>query len=334
MLIAAAVMMAFLVLLPEAGLTIFAALMLTAWCKPAVDRLVQLGWARGSAALLPTGLFTLALALFVYLSPPHIANEVVSAQSLLSTERLQQRLSNIIIGSTGLTMSAGASHWQHTLEPAALRLLDSALYALTQFWSYMNAAWPHAIIVAVMTFFLLRDHAALSRGVVTLASNPNLTRWIVTAEKIKADWTDLAQNFMPRLLLAGGMAYAALALIGAPFIIGLAVIIAAALLVPYFGALLAIVPVILISAAHAGSWSIAVAIVITVATLRLIDQLLFGRRRSAFVTKWHPLAVVLIVLVGWALWGFWGVYVALPLAAGIFSIAGQIRQGYEAFGHS
>lgn len=324
---------AFLALLPEAGLTVFAALMLAAWCKPAVDRLVHLGWQRGLAALLLSGLFFFAAVAIVYFLLPHSASEMASAQSFLSTEQLQQRLSLLFSGGTELAMGAGASRWQLALEPAMQQLLDSVHHAFMPFRNHLHAGWPVALVVAVLTFFLLRDHASLSRSVVALASNRSLARWIASVETIKTELTVLAQYFMPRFLLAGVMAYAAFFLIGAPFAFGLAVIAAAALMVPYFGALLAMVPAILISVVHAGSWSIAVAIVLAVATLRLIDHALFGRRQPAVITAWHPLAVILVLLIGWALWGFWGVYMSVPLASGNVTVVRQIRASYEAFGH-
>ena len=92
------------------------------------------------------------------------------------------------------------------------------------------------------------------------------------------------------------------------FLTGISVI------VPYIGATLVTIPVVVVAYAHWGFQSdffIAVGLYIVFQILdgNVLVPLLFSE-----MVRLHPNAIILAILVFGGLWGFWGVFFAIPLA--------------------
>lgn len=101
-----------------------------------------------------------------------------------------------------------------------------------------------------------------------------------------------------------------------PLALVLAGMVGLSVVVPYIGAVVVTIPVLLIAYAQFGGftpdfwWVIGVYAVIQTIDAVVIVPLLFSE-----VVKLHPVAIVVAVLVFGGLWGFWGVFFAIPLAS-------------------
>jgi putative permease len=94
----------------------------------------------------------------------------------------------------------------------------------------------------------------------------------------------------------------------------LAVLVGVSVLIPYIGAMLVTIPVVIVAMFQWGLgadfWTLIVAyLVVQGLDGNVIVPLLFSE-----AVNLHPLVIILAVVVFGGLWGFWGVFFAIPLA--------------------
>ena len=112
--------------------------------------------------------------------------------------------------------------------------------------------------------------------------------------------------------------------LGVPFAGVLALIAGLAVVIPFFGPIIAMVPVIAITLLGAPAqllWVLALTLILQQITLNMLGPRIIGTAVGI-----HPIFVFLALLLGSRIAGFWGVLLAMPIA-GI--IATFVRYGYE-----
>lgn len=169
------------------------------------------------------------------------------------------------------------------------------------------------ILVPLLVFFFLKDRHALvtwfeqflpaKRAAITQIwhevdkKNGDYIRGKIIEIVIVAFVSVVAFLFM-------GLNYAAL--LG--FCVGLSVI------VPYIGAVLVTIPVVIVGLIQWG-WSAYFAyLIIVYAIIIALDANLLVPLLFSETMKIHPVVIILAVLLFGGIWGFWGVFFAIPLA--------------------
>lgn len=112
--------------------------------------------------------------------------------------------------------------------------------------------------------------------------------------------------------------------LGVPFAGVLAVVAGLAVIIPFFGPIIAMVPVIAITLLGAPQqlvWVLVLTLLLQQVTLNVLGPRILGTAVGI-----HPIFVFLALLLGSRIAGFWGVLMAMPIA-GI--IATFVRYGYE-----
>lgn len=112
--------------------------------------------------------------------------------------------------------------------------------------------------------------------------------------------------------------------LGVPFAGVLALIAGLAVVIPFFGPIIAMVPIIVITLLGAPAqllWVLVLTLILQQITLNMLGPRIIGTAVGI-----HPIFVFLALLLGSRIAGFWGVLLAMPIA-GI--IATFVRYGYE-----
>jgi len=115
-----------------------------------------------------------------------------------------------------------------------------------------------------------------------------------------------------------------LAPLGVPFAGVLAVIAGLAVIIPFFGPIIAMVPVIAITVLGAPDkllWVLVLTLVLQQITLNMLGPRILGTAVGI-----HPIFVFLALLLGSRIAGFWGVLLAMPIAGVMATFA---RYAYE-----
>ncbi len=115
-------------------------------------------------------------------------------------------------------------------------------------------------------------------------------------------------NYFILLAVGVGVSVGVLVMVGVLVGVGVSVII------PYVGAILITIPVVIIAFLQWG-WSAHLVYLLIIYTVIItLDANLLGPLIFSEKMRLHPVAIILAIIIFGALWGFWGIFFAIPLA--------------------
>ena len=175
------------------------------------------------------------------------------------------------------------------------------------------AAVVYLILIPLMVFFFLKDR-------------DQLTGWFtgfLPAQRplLKGIWAELNLQFANyargkgiEVLIIGGASYVVFAMFSLNYAALLGLLVGFSVIVPYIGAALVTIPVVVVAYFQFGVtpdfyWVVGAYLLIQVLDGNVLVPLLFSE-----AVNLHPVAIVIAVLFFGGLWGLWGVFFAIPLA--------------------
>lgn len=108
--------------------------------------------------------------------------------------------------------------------------------------------------------------------------------------------------------------YLTFTLTGLNYALLLAVLMGLSVVIPYIGAMLVTVPVMLVALFQWGLSDQFTWLMVAYAILHTVDGAVLVPLLFSEVVNLHPVAIIVAVLFFGGLWGFWGVFFAIPLA--------------------
>jgi putative permease len=171
----------------------------------------------------------------------------------------------------------------------------------------------YLVLVPILVFFFLKDRAMIGRWVSGYLPRE---RALITrvAEEMNRQIANYIRGKVIEIVICGGVTYIAFVALGLNYAALLALLVGVSVVVPYVGAVVVTVPVMLIALFQWG-WSdqfiylMAVYGIIQTLDGNVLVPLLFSE-----AVNLHPVAIICAVLLFGGLWGFWGVFFAIPLA--------------------
>ena len=175
------------------------------------------------------------------------------------------------------------------------------------------AAIVYLILIPLMVFFFLKDREQLTGWFTGFlpAQKPLLER--IWAE-LNLQFANYARGKGIEVLIIGGASYVVFALFSLNYAALLGLLVGFSVIVPYIGAALVTIPVIVVAYFQFGVtpdfyWVVGAYLLIQVLDGNVLVPLLFSE-----AVNLHPVAIVIAVLFFGGLWGLWGVFFAIPLA--------------------
>jgi putative permease len=171
----------------------------------------------------------------------------------------------------------------------------------------------YLILVPMMVFFLLKDKEQMVSAVRrVLPRDRGLAGqvWLEMNQQI----TNYIRGKVLEMIIVGVATYLVFFIMGMRYSLLLAVLVGLSVLIPYIGAMLVTIPVVVVALFQWGMgadfWTLFVAyLVVQGLDGNVIVPLLFSE-----AVNLHPLVIILSVVIFGGLWGFWGVFFAIPLA--------------------
>ncbi|MBD8091682.1 AI-2E family transporter [Pseudomonas fluorescens] len=171
----------------------------------------------------------------------------------------------------------------------------------------------YLVLVPILVFFFLKDREMIGRWVSGYLPRE---RALITrvAEEMNRQIANYIRGKVIEIVICGGVTYIAFVALGLNYAALLALLVGVSVVVPYVGAVVVTVPVMLIALFQWG-WSdqfiylMAVYGIIQTLDGNVLVPLLFSE-----AVNLHPVAIICAVLLFGGLWGFWGVFFAIPLA--------------------
>lgn len=171
----------------------------------------------------------------------------------------------------------------------------------------------YLVLVPLLIFFFLKDSQPIIRWFERyLPTNRGLVSqvWSEVNEKIGC----YVRGRVVEILIVGSISSLAFALLGLQYAVLLGVLVGLSVIVPYVGAVVVTIPIVIISlmewgfSAHFAYLMATYAVIITL-DANVLVPLLFSETMDL-----HPIVIILAVIFFGDIWGFWGVFFAIPLA--------------------
>ncbi len=177
----------------------------------------------------------------------------------------------------------------------------------------------YLILIPLLVFFLLKDKQQILNWVAGFlpAERPFLRRiWTEMNEQ----FANYARGKVLEILIIGSVTYFAFIWLGMDYAALLGLLVGLSVIVPYIGATLVTLPVVMVGFFQWGLTSefyvmFAVYMVIQILDGNVLVPLLFSE-----AVDLHPVAIIVAVLFFGGIWGLWGVFFAIPLATLIKAI--------------
>ena len=207
-------------------------------------------------------------------------------------------------------------------------LLSYSVTSITRVVTWM----VYIVLVPIVVFFMLKHSAKLLNW---------LESWLPEKRPIMAqiwhEMNDQLANYILgkaiEIIIVGTAAYIVFIILGLDYPVLLAVVIGLSVIVPYIGATVATVPVLLVAFFQWGIGSELYSVLIAYMILQIVDGNILVPVIFSETVNLHPIAIITAVLVFGGIWGFWGVFFAIPLATFLKAIINAWPDRYDPATH-
>lgn len=171
----------------------------------------------------------------------------------------------------------------------------------------------YLILVPIMLFFFLKDSQEISAWMSRfLPSNRSLVNqvWL----EVNTQIGNYVRGRMIEICLVGLVSVITFACLGLDYAVLLGVLVGVSVIVPYVGAVLVTIPVVVIALIQWGMSAHFIYVMVAYAVIIVLDGNVLVPYLFSEAMDLHPLAIIIAVLIFGGVWGFGGVFLAIPLA--------------------
>ena len=171
----------------------------------------------------------------------------------------------------------------------------------------------YLLLVPLLVFFMLKDKDLLVGFLTSLLPKERGAMTAIWSE-MDVQFANYVRGKAIEILIVGVTSLIAFLVLGLNYAVLLALLVGLSVLIPYIGATVVTLPVLLVGYMQWGwdldfFWLFMVYGFIQFLDGNLLVPLLFSE-----VVNLHPVAIIVAVLLFGGIWGFWGVFFAIPLA--------------------
>jgi putative permease len=171
----------------------------------------------------------------------------------------------------------------------------------------------YLVLVPLLVFFFLKDKSLIIRWFSGLLPRDRQAASQVWHE-MDAQLGNYVRGKFWEILIVGSVSYIAFAILGLKYSILMAVLVGLSVIVPYIGATVVTLPVIVVGYFQWGWGSEFAVLMIVYGIIQALDGNVLVPLLFSNAVNLHPIAIIVSILVFGGLWGFWGVFFAIPLA--------------------
>jgi putative permease len=187
----------------------------------------------------------------------------------------------------------------------------------------------YLILMPLLVFFFLKDKELILGW---------FKRWLPRHRAVAGDvWNKVDRQFSNyvrgkvwEILIVGTVSFVTFSLFGLNYALLLAVLVGLSVIIPYVGASVVTVPVVLIAWFQWGWGPAFVWLTISYLIIQALDGNVLVPLLFSEVVDLHPVAIIVAILVFGGVWGFWGVFFAIPLATLVQAILTALPRHVEA----
>nr|BET44922.1 MAG: AI-2E family transporter [Candidatus Aschnera chinzeii] len=185
-------------------------------------------------------------------------------------------------------------------------------YSLTSLVNIIIVA-VYLVIIPFMIFFLLKDKIKIINCLQNILPKNQLLVNKVWHE-MNQQITNYARGKVLELSIVSICSYIAFVTLKLHYALFLSVLVGISVLIPYIGAVVVTVPVLLVAIFQWGIGSDFWTLFIIYLFIQGIDGNLLVPILFSEAVSMHPMIIILSIIIFGGIWGFWGVFFAIPLA--------------------
>ena len=189
-------------------------------------------------------------------------------------------------------------------------LLSISLSSVAGFISLL----VYVVLVPLLIFFFLKDKDSLLawfRNLLPKKESQALTHTVWS--EVNIGIAGYIRGKLIEIVIVWGTSWIVFALLGLKYAPLLSLLAGISVIIPFIGAAVVAIPVILVAYAQWGFDSYFLYVVIAYVVLQFLDGNVLVPLLFSEVVNLHPVAIIGGVLVFGGLWGLWGVFFAIPL---------------------
>ncbi|MBK5931672.1 AI-2E family transporter [Halochromatium salexigens] len=187
----------------------------------------------------------------------------------------------------------------------------------------------YVILMPLLVFFFLKDKALILAW---------FRQWLPRHRAIASDiWTKVdvqISNYVRgkvwEILIVWAVSFATFSLFGLNYALLLSVLVGLSVIIPYIGASIVTIPVVLIAWFQWGWGPSFVWLAVSYVVIQALDGNVLVPVLFSEVVDLHPVAIIVAILVFGGIWGFWGVFFAIPLATLVQAILSALPRHIDA----
>lgn len=171
----------------------------------------------------------------------------------------------------------------------------------------------YMVLVPLLVFFFLKDSQSMLAWVGSILPKERPVMNKIFAE-MNLQIANYVRGKVIEILVVGVTSYISFTILGLDYAILLGFAVGLSVVIPYVGAVLVTIPVLLIGFFQWGWGYELLYLTVVYFVIQGLDGNVLVPLLFSEAVKLHPVAIILAVLVFGGLWGFWGVFFAIPLA--------------------
>ncbi|QQD16885.1 AI-2E family transporter [Spongiibacter nanhainus] len=277
-------------------------------------RIMAMGASRWVAVLIAYLVFlTLFLGVLILLLPLVWQQAVNLVQELPTMLRKLQQLLLVLPERSELFTEAQIRDWMAMASNQVASVGQYVVsFSLAQLPNVL-ALMINVVLIPILVFFFLKDKALILDWLAGFlpSRRPLLTSvW----EEMNDQVANYVRGKAVEIVIVGVVSYIAFAVMGLNYAALLALAVGLSVLIPYIGAAVVTVPVLLVAFLQWGWGSEFFTVCIVYGVIQALDGNVLVPLLFSEAVNMHPVAIIVAVLVFGGLWGFWGIFFAIPLA--------------------
>lgn len=171
----------------------------------------------------------------------------------------------------------------------------------------------YLFLVPLLVFFMLKDKEVLLNFISNMLPKERRVMTVIWDE-MDIQFANYIRGKAIEILIVGVVSFVVFLFLDLKYAALLASLVGLSVLIPYIGATLVTIPVLLVGYLQWGisndfAWLVALYAIIQILDGNVLVPLLFSE-----VVNLHPVVIVIAVLIFGGIWGFWGLFFAIPLA--------------------
>jgi predicted PurR-regulated permease PerM len=231
----------------------------------------------------------------------HMPELTIKAQNLMNTVKDNQFLPD--------SVEQGINAALHKFENGISKLISNNIHGIGNTINMLFIAF----VIPFMSYYILKDFQLIEKSVLTFIPQKHREKTVSLLNDIDATLGSYIRGQFIVCIIVGVLAYVGYWIIGMPYILLLASVVAIFNIVPYIGQYLGAAPALIMASAI--SWKMVLYVAIVNILVQTIEGNLVSPQVVGKTLHMHPLFVIFALLVGGELGGIIGLILAVPFFA-------------------